>query len=131
MITHDQLIFILNQLYPQLTHGRDYLVGHPLDANTKEQSGDPYLLTWPESVPKPDVAALIASYPTHENAWLAIQARDQRDYLLRQSDWTQAADVPDAVKAQADAWRAYREALRNLPQQTGFPAAITWPDRPA
>jgi len=56
----------------------------------------------------------------------ADEARTQRDALLSQSDWTQ---VPDAPVDQA-AWAAYRQALRDLPQQAGFPTEITWPQEP-
>jgi len=56
----------------------------------------------------------------------AAQARSQRDALLSQSDWTQ---VPDAPVDQA-AWAEYRQALRDLPQQAGFPTEITWPQKP-
>jgi len=56
----------------------------------------------------------------------AEEARTQRDALLSQSDWTQ---VPDAPVDQA-AWAEYRQALRDLPQQAGFPTEITWPVKP-
>jgi len=57
---------------------------------------------------------------------LAAQARSQRDTLLSQSDWTQ---VPDAPVDQT-AWAEYRQALRDVPQQNGFPTDITWPTKP-
>jgi len=57
---------------------------------------------------------------------LARNARTQRDALLSESDWTQ---VPDAPVDQA-AWAEYRQALRDLPQQAGFPTEITWPQKP-
>jgi len=56
----------------------------------------------------------------------ADEARTQRDALLSQSDWTQ---VPDAPVDQA-AWAEYRQALRDVPQQAGFPTEITWPQIP-
>jgi len=56
----------------------------------------------------------------------ADEARTQRDALLSQSDWTQ---VPDAPVDQA-AWAEYRQALRDIPQQAGFPTDITWPTKP-
>lgn len=63
--------------------------------------------------------------PTTEE--LAVGIRMQRDLLLRESDWTQAADIPDTTKLP---WREYRDALRDIPQQEGFPKAVIWPDRP-
>lgn len=58
---------------------------------------------------------------------LASQVRDRRNQLLTESDWTQAADVPQSLK---DAWAPYRQALRDVPQQTGFPTDIVWPTKP-
>jgi len=57
---------------------------------------------------------------------LAAQARSQRDALLSQSDWTQVPDAP----VDQQAWAEYRQALRDVPQQAGFPTEITWPVKP-
>jgi hypothetical protein len=57
---------------------------------------------------------------------LQAEARAQRDSLLRESDWTQVLDAP-VDKA---AWAAYRQALRDIPQQEGFPATVVWPTQP-
>ncbi len=56
------------------------------------------------------------------------EARIQRDGLLTASDWTQLPDVPEETR---NAWAAYRQALRDVPRQTGFPALIVWPLPPA
>jgi hypothetical protein len=53
-------------------------------------------------------------------------ARSQRDALLSQSDWTQVPDAP----VDQQAWAEYRQALRDIPQQAGFPTDITWPTKP-
>lgn len=58
---------------------------------------------------------------------LAAAARLRRDDLLKQSDWTQLPDVPQATK---DTWAAYRQALRDVPSQAGFPTDIQWPVQP-
>lgn len=52
--------------------------------------------------------------------------RKLRDKLLSDTDWTQ---VPDAPVDQV-AWAEYRQALRDVPQQEGFPDNIVWPYRP-
>ena len=57
---------------------------------------------------------------------LATQARTQRDGLLSQSDWTQVADAP----VDQAAWATYRQALRDVPAQAGFPENIVWPVAP-
>lgn len=57
------------------------------------------------------------------------ELRRQRDAMLSACDWTQGADSPmDATKKAA--WASYRTALRNLPQQAGFPDSIIWPMTP-
>ena len=53
--------------------------------------------------------------------------REKRNALLKKSDWTQLPDVPQATK---DAWAVYRQALRELPTQSGFPFSISWPTEP-
>lgn len=55
-----------------------------------------------------------------------ILAREQRDLLLQQSDWTQVPDAP----VNAASWATYRQALRDVPSQSGFPDNITWPTKP-
>lgn len=62
--------------------------------------------------------------PTPEE--LAENVRAERDALLYASDWTQVADAP----VDQAAWAAYRQALRDLPQQQGFPSVVTWPAEP-
>jgi hypothetical protein len=61
-----------------------------------------------------------------EKAWAAVRAT--RDRRLAESDWTTLPDVP-LTDAQRAAWRAYRQALRDVTQQTD-PLNICWPDRP-
>lgn len=63
--------------------------------------------------------------------WIVVDApadeiRARRNRLLTSSDWTQVADAP----VDQAAWAAYRQALRDIPQQSGFPANVTWPVTP-
>jgi hypothetical protein len=57
----------------------------------------------------------------------AANVRAERDALLSGSDWTQVADAP----VDQAAWAVYRQALRDIPEQAGFPASVTWPTAPA
>ena len=67
--------------------------------------------------------------PTPEQ--LAEQARAHRNQLLAESDWTQLPDARAAMgAAKAAEWDAYRQALRDVPEQAGFPANIVWPVKP-
>ena len=63
--------------------------------------------------------------PTTEQ--LEIEVRSQRNMLLQQSDWTQSRDV--TLSNDAD-WKTYRQSLRDIPSQSGFPKKITWPTAP-
>lgn len=56
----------------------------------------------------------------------AAEIRKTRDNLLASADWTQAQDTalpPDEVTA----YKAYRQALRDIPEQAGFPYDVAWP----
>lgn len=57
---------------------------------------------------------------------LADQARSRRRGLLMDSDWTQLPDAP-LTDEQKLAWGAYRQELRDITAQTGFPNNIVWP----
>lgn len=69
-------------------------------------------------------AEIAALQPTTEQ--LASEARAQRNALLSASDWTQVADAP----VDQEAWAAYRQALRDITSQDGFPEIINWPVAP-
>ena len=60
------------------------------------------------------------------DAQQAALIRSQRTQKLAESDWTQVADAP-VDKA---AWAVYRQALRDVTTQTGFPWEVTWPAQP-
>jgi hypothetical protein len=53
--------------------------------------------------------------------------RVTRGEALKNSDWTQLPDAP----VDSAAWADYRQALRDIPEQAGFPWTITWPTEPA
>lgn len=55
------------------------------------------------------------------------EVRLQRDRLLAASDWTHLEDYPKQDKQQ---WKQYRQQLRDVPQQAGFPDTIVWPTVP-
>ena len=67
-----------------------------------------------------------AAYKAAKDAEQATSVRNSRTEKLKDSDWTQIADST-ADKA---AWATYRQALRDITAQTGFPWDITWPDAP-
>ncbi len=56
----------------------------------------------------------------------ASTVRDDRNAKLSESDWTQVADAP----VDQAAWATYRQALRDIPSQAGFPNTVNWPTEP-
>jgi len=95
-----------------------------LEQNTSEIERFGFTLADFPDAPVPEMPAYNPEQRQLEQE--ADEARTQRDALLSESDWTQ---VPDAPVDQA-AWAEYRQALRDLPQQAGFPTEITWPQIP-
>lgn len=59
---------------------------------------------------------------------LAETVRAERDTRLAATDWTQLPDVPAATRA---AWASYRQALRDITNQPGFPTDVRWPEPPS
>lgn len=57
----------------------------------------------------------------------AYSARVERNEKLKDTDWTQVADSP----VSSTDWAVYRQALRDVPAQAGFPDSIIWPTEPS
>ena len=55
--------------------------------------------------------------------------RNERNLRLAYTDWTQLPDAPLKAEQKA-AYAEYRQALRDIPEQAGFPDAIEWPEEP-
>ena len=60
-----------------------------------------------------------------EETTKAVVERTTRDNLLKETDHFALSDV-----TMTDAMRTYRQALRDVPQQSEFPNTITWPTKP-
>ena len=65
-------------------------------------------------------------YAASANDRAAAKIRTERDAKLTESDWTQVADAP----VDQAAWATYRQALRDIPDQAGFPNNINWLTEP-
>lgn len=61
-----------------------------------------------------------------KGAQQADGVRADRNKRLAECDWTQLADAP----VDREAWATYRQALRDVPAQAGFPWAVEWPEKP-
>ena len=79
-----------------------------------------------EGTPAKTAAEYEAAYQASKDAERAAAIRTQRDAKLTSSDWTQVEDAP----VDKTAWATYRQELRDVPTQTGFPWEVTWPTTP-
>ncbi len=66
-----------------------------------------------------------AAYVAKIDADAAKGVRTTRDAKLAETDWTALSDVTMSPEM-----AAYRQALRDVPAQSGFPHEITWPNKP-
>lgn len=69
--------------------------------------------------------AEIATMNTEIDSMKPDIARAKRNALLAASDHMALADRI------TDEWRTYRQTLRDVPSQSGFPSNITWPTEPS
>lgn len=67
-----------------------------------------------------------AEYKAIKDAEQGAAVRANRNQKLANCDWTQLADSP----ADKTVWATYRQALRDITAQAGFPWSVTWPDQP-
>ena len=68
-----------------------------------------------------------------EKAWdddannrAAARVREERDRLLAETDYLALSDV-----TMSSAWATYRQNLRDIPAQSGFPNSVTYPTKPS
>lgn len=74
----------------------------------------------------------IAEFNTQQAEWAAgaddrkaEEVRRERDIKLAATDWRASSDLTLSTE-----WATYRQALRDIPSQEGFPNDITWPTEP-
>ena len=70
------------------------------------------------------------AYKATKDAEQAKSVRASRDEKLKDCDWTQVADALLDAPVDKAVWATYRQALRDVTTQTGFPWEISWPDQP-
>ena len=62
---------------------------------------------------------------------IALKVREERDLLLAATDFLMLRDNPKKLsEEQLKEVEAYRDALRDVPQQEGFPENVEWPEKP-
>ncbi len=131
LMTHAQLIFCIQQHYPNLVHGRDFLVGQAVEPRTGAQIAEAQIVEWSASESRPDRKILCALWkklqPVFECKHAEEAARIERRQRLEDADIQVAKAFDENDSDLLQALSRYRQALRAVPEQAGFPLAIKWP----
>ncbi|HMM21085.1 MAG TPA: tail fiber assembly protein [Selenomonadales bacterium] len=90
--------------------------------------GDPAGHWIVEEMPQPMPDPEPTPEEIEDTAWAALRA--ERNARLAMCDWAQLADAPLTGEQKA-AWQAYRQVLRDLPENTIDPTRPEWPELPA
>ena len=93
---------------------------HYREVAVNDENGNK-IATTVEAIPEPT--------PEELKERKAAEVRARRDYLLNKTDYLVSGDYPISAEDLAKV-KAYRQALRDIPEQEGFPETVTWPDEP-
>ena len=103
-----------------------------MESDTEPEFFTRWVHTTPESPDNVgDKYGSIAIYLTDAeyDTVLAASARQKRDRLIAVTDYLVTPDYPIESDRLAKV-KIYRQALRDIPEQSGFPRSITWPEKP-
>lgn len=93
---------------------------HYREVAVNDENGNK-IATTVEAIPEPT--------PEEIKERKATEVRAKRDYLLNKTDYLVSGDYPISAEDLAKI-KAYRQALRDIPEQEGFPETVTWPEEP-
>ena len=109
----------------------DELIADGIQPEHLESRDDFIWVTVPSEL-EPQVSSVVAAHAGPAGlaaiAWKAV--RVDRNGRLAGSDWTALADSQLSGVEEA-AWFAYRQSLRDVPQDHADPTDITWPEPPS
>lgn len=67
--------------------------------------------------------------PEEKNKIESEKVINKRNFLLEKSDWTQIPNNPLTIEKQEE-WAVYRQQLRDITNQPGYPFNVDWPIKP-
>lgn len=125
-----QILRIVNttDIEAQIQKGESYLEGSIDDSA--------YYITNGEAVDIPPKTSPYAEFDFTTKQWVLVEnlatsdVLSKRQKLLYASDWTQIPNGPLTTEQQA-AWATYRQELRDIPEQSGYPFNVIFPTPPA
>lgn len=98
---------------PSVDHTKNIKEGAPINKNGK------WIQTW-------EIVNATQEEISQRASDKAAEVRSERNQKLAESDWTQIADAP----VDKNSWLQYRQELRDISKQQGFPMAVNWPLKP-
>lgn len=81
------------------------------------------------SIQQVDGGYQIVQNPEPDDSMVAEAIRDKRDRLIGETDYYLMPDYPSNPQ-NLEELKVYRQALRDVPKQEGFPRDVRWPDVP-
>lgn len=81
------------------------------------------------SIQQVDGGYQIIQNPEPDDSMVAKAIRDKRDSLIGETDYYLMPDYPSTPQ-NLEELKVYRQALRDVPKQKGFPRGVRWPDVP-
>jgi len=111
--------------------GNQYLEGHWPDDKYYVDQGQPV-----EKTANPSTQTLHYDWNPDTKAWAmnrlfsTVKSRQYRDTLLSQIDKINPIWYASLTAQQQQELATYRQALLDMPQQTGFPESVEWPAKP-
>lgn len=82
-----------------------------------------------DTEPAQTAAEQEAAYKAQKDAEQSKAVREQRSQKLKETDWVVVKHL-ERNENIPGAWEVYRQALRDVPTQQGFPWNVTWPEEP-
>jgi hypothetical protein len=117
----------------QLQEGEAYIEGEANDINYYVKDGEFVYRGPPPSVWSVWNGTAWIDPRTEQQIYddASNDVRSQRDKLLSETDWTDTASAPVRLgQVVYDNWQLYRQQLRDVPSQPGFPFNVVWPVKP-
>jgi len=116
-----------NQIESQIKDNESFIDGEFLDDLYYIEYNQPVLIP-----PKPNDYSVF-NFETKQ--WVIVESKaiadvsSKRNKLLYQTDWTQIPNGPLTVQQQ-NSWAIYRQQLRDISTQSGYPYNVVWPTPP-
>lgn len=135
-MTHHELRYLLQKMYPDAVYGVDFFTGHFLDKDGDDgkQVGEPFILKWKLPTAQPTEGQIHTWWSVYQNeVQLTMQAdhmRYLRKQLLADADILVEKAIDQGNTEAEQKARAYRQALRDVTKQPEFPTSFTWPEIP-